>query len=164
MPARSLPAQLLGLAAWLLLCFAAAAVGAVASANAPEFYAQLSKPGWAPPATLFAPVWTTLYALMGISSWLVWRTGPSAHVKGALIVFVVQLVVNALWSWLFFEWKLGAAAFAEVLLLWLLIAATIFLFWRASRLGAALLLPYLAWVGFASALTYSAWQRNPQLL
>jgi tryptophan-rich sensory protein len=164
MGARSPTAQVLGLAAWLLLCFAAAAIGAVAAADAPGFYAQLSRPAWAPPASLFAPVWSTLYALMGVAAWLVWRTGPSAHVRGALTVFVVQLVVNALWSWLYFELRLGAAAFAEALLLWLLIATTIFLFWRASRLGAALLLPYLGWVSFACALTYSTWQRNPQLL
>jgi tryptophan-rich sensory protein len=164
MATRSASIQAIGLAGWLLLCFAAAAIGAVASADAPTFYAQLSKPGWAPPASLFAPVWTVLYATMGIAAWLVWRTGPATHVRNALVVFVLQLAVNTLWSWIFFRSRLGAAAFAEILLLWVLIVATILLFSRHSRLAAALLLPYLAWVSFATALTFSTWQRNPQLL
>jgi tryptophan-rich sensory protein len=156
--------QLIGLAGWLLLCFATAGIGAVASADAPAFYARLSKPAWAPPASLFAPVWTTLYAMMGIAAWLVWRTGPAPAVRNALLLFVVQLAANALWSWIFFKSKLGGAAFAEILLLWLLIATTIFLFMRSSRLAAALLLPYLGWVSFATVLTFSTWQRNPLLL
>jgi tryptophan-rich sensory protein len=101
---------------------------------------------------------------MGISAWLVWRAGPTPSVRNALIVFVLQLAVNALWSWLFFRSKLGGAAFAEIVLLWLLIATTIVLFMRSSKLAAALLLPYFAWVSFATALTWSTWQRNPQLL
>lgn len=164
MVARTASIQTIGLAGWLLLCFAAAAIGAVASADAPTFYAQLSKPDWAPPASLFAPVWTALYATMGIAAWLVWRTGPAPQVRNALAVFVLQLAVNTLWSWIFFRSNLGGAAFAEILLLWLLIATTILLFMRSSRLAAILLLPYLAWVSFATALTFSTWQRNPQLL
>lgn len=156
--------QIIGLLAWLLLCFATAAIGAVASVDASSFYAQLSLPSWAPPAALFAPVWTTLYALMGVSSWLVWREHRVKPVRTALTLFVLQLVANALWSWLFFKWKLGALAFAEVLLLWLLIAATALWFLRIRMLAAMLLLPYLAWVTFAAALTYSTWQRNPALL
>jgi tryptophan-rich sensory protein len=164
MSSRPVSAQLIGLAGWLLLCFAAAAVGAVGSADAGSFYVQLSRPGWAPPASIFAPVWTTLYALMAVSAWLVWRAGPLLRTRSALVLFVAQLVFNALWSWIFFKWQSGALAFAEVLLLWVLIAATILLFRRTSVLAAALLLPYLAWVTFATALTWSAWQRNPQLL
>lgn len=162
MSTRSTTSQLLSLAGWLLLTFAAAAIGAVASIDAASFYAQLAKPAWAPPAAVFGPVWTLLYALMGVAAWLVWRTG--APRRTALTLFVVQLAANALWSWLFFGWQRGALAAIEVLVLLVLVAATTAAFWRHSRLAAALLLPYLAWVGFASALTWAVWRANPTLL
>lgn len=159
---RSLSAQLLGLLGWLLLAFATAAVGAVASVDAASFYAQLSKPSWAPPGWLFGPVWSVLYALMGVAAWLVWRApGPRALALG---LFAAQLGANALWSWLFFAWHLGARAAVEVLVLLALIAATIATFRRSSRLAALLLVPYLLWVGFASALTWAIWRSNPGLL
>ncbi len=151
-----------GLAGWLLLAFAAAVVGAVASADAANFYAQLVKPPWAPPAWVFGPVWSILYALMGVAAWLVWRSPRPA--RGALWLFVAQLAANALWSWLFFAWRLGALAAVEVLVLLALIAASVLAFWRSSRTAALLLLPYLLWVAFASLLTWSVWRRNPGLL
>ena len=154
----------MGLAGWLLLAFAAAAVGGLASVSAGAFYQELVRPSWAPPGWLFGPVWSGLYALMGVSAWLVWRARGFAGAQSALVVFIVQLAANAIWSWLFFVWRQGGLAFAEVLLLWALIVATIVLFWRASRLAAALLLPYLAWVSFAAALTFSVWRLNPGLL
>lgn len=154
--------QVLGLVGWLLLTFLAAALGAVASADAPSFYAQLNKPAWAPPAWLFGPVWTALYLLMGIAAWLVWRS-PTPN-RPALGLYVAQLAANALWSWLFFAWHRGGLAAADVLLLLALIVGTAGAFWRSSRLAAALLVPYLAWVAFASALTWSVWQANPSLL
>ncbi len=156
--------QWLGLAGWLALAFATAAVGAAASVSAKPFYAELMRPAWAPPGWLFGPVWTTLYALMGVSAWLVWRERGFAGARTALALFIVQLAVNALWSWLFFAWRLGGPAFAEVLLLWCLIVATVFAFWRIKPLAAVLLLPYLAWVTFASALTFAVWRLNPALL
>jgi tryptophan-rich sensory protein len=149
------------LAGWLAASFAAAAVGAVATRQAPEFYAQLVRPDWAPPGWLFGPVWTVLYALMGIAAWRVWR---KAGFGSALYLFLAQLALNALWSWLFFAWRLGAAAFAEVVVLWALIAATLAAFLRIDRLAGALLLPYLLWVSFACALTYAVWRANPQVL
>jgi translocator protein len=155
--------QALGLIGWLVLTFATAAVGAVASASADAFYAELTRPTWAPPGWLFAPIWSTLYALMGFSAWLVWRSRGFAGARTALVLFIVQLAANALWSWLFFVWHLGALAFAEVLLLWCLIVATIVSFWRASTPAAVLLLPYLAWVTFASALSFAVWRLNPAL-
>jgi benzodiazapine receptor len=155
---------ILGLVGWLLLSFAAAAVGAAASANAPEFYAQLTQPPGAPPAWVFGPVWTLLYLLMAISAWLVWRERGFRGAPVALGLFVVQLALNALWSWLFFAWHLGAAAFFEIVLLWLLIVATIVAFRRVRPLAAALLLPYLAWVSFATVLAFTIWRLNPQLL
>lgn len=162
MSPRSLSSQLLGLLGWLLAVFAAAALGAVASVDAPSFYAQLAKPSWAPPASVFGPVWSVLYGLMGIAAWLVWRSPAPKRV--ALGLFVTQLGANALWSWLFFAWHRGALAAVEVLILLALIAATAAAFWRASRVAALLLLPYLAWVGFASALTWTVWRSNPALL
>lgn len=156
--------QALGLIAWLLLSFVAAAAGGFASASAGTFYAELIRPAWAPPGWLFGPVWTVLYVLMGVSAWLVWRVSGFAGARMALSVFVAQLAANALWTWIFFVWKQGGLAFAEILLLWVLIVATIALFWRVSRLSAVLLLPYIAWVSFASALTLASWRLNPGLL
>ncbi|HWU84981.1 MAG TPA: TspO/MBR family protein, partial [Rhodocyclaceae bacterium] len=154
----------LGLCGWLVVCFLAAAVGAMASVQAPAFYAQLHKPDWAPPAAAFGPVWSLLYALMGVAAWRVWRCGGFRATGTALALFLVQLAVNALWSWVFFVWHLGLPAFVHILLLWLLVAATLLLFWRISRLAGALLLPYLLWISFAAALCGSIWQLNPQLL
>jgi tryptophan-rich sensory protein len=159
---RSSSAQWAGLLGWLLAAFAAGAVGAVASVDAASFYAQLSKPSWAPPARVFGPVWSALYALMGVAAWLVWRS-PGANGR-ALALFAAQLAANALWSWLFFAWHRGALAAVEVLVLLALIVATALAFRRISRLAALLLVPYLAWVGFASLLTWAVWRSNPGLL
>jgi tryptophan-rich sensory protein len=161
---RSASRQVLGLVGWLVLAFATAAIGAVASANAGAFYAELVRPAWAPPAWLFAPVWSTLYTLMGISAWLVWRARGFDGAWPALIVFIGQLGVNALGSWLFFVWHQGGLAFADAVILCCLIGATIVSFWRISTLAAVLLLPYLAWVTFASLLTLSVWRLNPGVL
>jgi len=101
---------------------------------------------------------------MGISVWLVWRAADSRAVRFPIALFLTQLVINALWSWLFFRWHRGALAFADILLLLVLIVATLIAFWRVRRLAGALLIPYLLWVIFASALNYSVWQLNPQVL
>lgn len=156
--------QALGLFGWLLVAFVAAAVGGLASASASDFYRELVRPAWAPPGWLFGPVWSALYVLMGISAWLVWRARGFAGARTALGLFLVQLAVNALWTWLFFVWRLGAVAFGEILLLWLLIVASIVLFSRVSKVAALLLTPYLAWVSFACALTFATWRLNPGLL
>ena len=156
--------QALGLVGWVAITFAAAAIGAWGSADSSSFYAELARPSWAPPAWLFGPVWTTLYALMAVSAWLVWRVRGFAGARSALLLFIVQLAANALWSWLFFAWHRGALAFVEVLVLLGLIVATVVAFHRNSRLAAALLYPYLAWVTFASVLTFAVWRLNPGLL
>ena len=101
---------------------------------------------------------------MGIAAWLVWRVGGFRAARFALALFLVQLAINALWTWLFFGWHRGALAFADILGLWVLIAATLIAFWRIRPLAGALLVPYLLWVGFACALSYSVWQLNPQIL
>lgn len=160
----SKPKQILGLLAWLAISFVASGIGAVASIRAVSFYGQLVQPSWAPPASVFGPVWTILYVLMGIAAWLVWRAGGFRVNRSALTLFLVQLAVNALWSWLFFAWHRGALAFADVVLLWLLIVATLVSFWRVRPLAGALLIPYLLWVSFATALNFSVWQINPQVL
>ena len=159
-----MPKQILGLLAWLAISFCAAGVGGLASADAATFYRELARPRWAPPGWLFAPVWSLLYLLMGIAAWLVWRERGFRNASFALSLFLVQLGANALWTWLFFVWHRGAFAFAEILVLWLSILGTIIAFWRVRPLAGVLLLPYLGWVTFASALTYSIWKRNPGLL
>ena len=161
----SRPNQTLGLVAWLALCLAASGIGALASANARTFYADLVRPEWAPPGWLFGPVWSALFLAMAVSAWLVWRVPQESKSRSvALRLFVAQLVANALWSWLFFAWHLGGVAFAEVLLLWALIACTLVAFWRIRPVAGMLLVPYLAWVTFASALNYTLWQLNPAIL
>lgn len=164
MSRRSTLSQVFGLVAWLAVVFIAAAIGAAASVDAGTFYAQLARPAWAPPAGAFGPVWSVLYLLMGVAAWLVWREQQSPRRAAALALFLAQLCANALWSWLFFTWRHGAAAFVEVLVLLALIVATLSVFWRIRRLAAVLLLPYLTWVCLASALTWSVWQRNPTVL
>jgi benzodiazapine receptor len=154
----------LGLAAWLVLCFFVATVGAAASIDAGSFYAQLARPGWAPPAAVFGPVWTALYTLMAIAAWLVWRVHRFSGARMALGLFLGQLAANGLWSWVFFKWHQGALATVNVAVLWLLLLVTLVAFWRKSRVAGTLLAPYLLWVTFASALTFAVWRMNPQLL
>lgn len=156
--------QVMGFAGWLVVCFVAAAIGGAASVQAGPFYTQLVRPGWAPPASIFGPVWTVLYALMAIAAWLAWRVGGFRAARLALTLFLVQLALNALWSWLFFGWHRGGLAFADIVVLWALIVATVIAFWRTRPLAGVLLVPYLLWVSFASALNYSVWQLNPQVL
>jgi len=142
----------------------AGAIGAVASATAPAFYADLTRPSWSPPASLFGPVWTTLYVLMGIAAFLVWQKHGWDGARGALIVFGVQLLVNALWSWLFFHWRLGFASIADITALWLLLIGLVIWFFRLRPIAGALLVPYLAWVTFAAALNIATVRMNPGVL
>jgi translocator protein len=146
------------------ITFSAAAIGGWASANAPGFYAELIKPSWAPPAAVFGPVWTILYLLMTVAAWLVWREAQQKNARPALSFYLVQLALNALWTWLFFAWRLGGWALAEIIVLWLLILLTLIAFYRVRPLAGYLLLPYLAWVGFAAALTAALWHLNSTVL
>ncbi len=160
----SLKKQLIGLLGWVFICFAASATGAVASIRASAVYGDLAQPTWAPPSSVFGPVWTVLYLLMAVAAWLVWREGGFALHRKALSFFLVQLALNALWTWLFFGWFQGALAFADIVLLWALIAFTTALFWRVRPLAGGLLIPYLAWVTFAAALNFAVWRMNPAVL
>jgi len=169
MSARKEPPSWVALLGWIALAAAAGAIGGLASLDARDFYGTLAKPAWAPPGRVFGPVWSALYLLMGIAAWLVWRTRPTTTAdrtvrRRALTLFVGQLALNALWTWLFFAWRQGAAAFGEIVLLWIAVALTTWYFGRVRALAAYLLVPYLAWVTFATALTWAVWQRNPGLL
>jgi len=148
----------LGLLAWLVVCFAAAAVGSRFLPGA--WYATLTKPAWNPPAAVFAPVWTVLYASMGVAAWLVWRRAGFAGAGAALAAFGAQLVLNALWSYLFFGLHRPGVAFADILALWLVILVVAALFWRVDWRAGALMVPYLVWVGFASCLNFALWRLN----
>ncbi len=148
----------LGLLGWVLLCFAAASLGALCPPD--EWYAALRKPSWNPPGWIFGPVWSALYTMMAVAAWLVWKRGGFAAQRRPLGVFLAQLALNALWTPLFFGLHWPGVAFAEILLLGLAIAWTITLFWRVQRAAAYLLMPYLAWVSFAAVLNGTLWRLN----
>jgi benzodiazapine receptor len=152
------PKSLLGLAGFILLCFSAAAFGSQFMPG--EWYAALKKPTWNPPNWIFGPVWSALYTMMAVAAWLVWRRGGFKLNRLPLALFLTQLLLNALWSWLFFGLKNPALAFVEIVLLWLFIGGTIVAFWPRQRVAAWLLVPYLAWVSFASGLNFTLWQLN----
>jgi tryptophan-rich sensory protein len=136
---------------------AAALIGAVGVQNTADTYQQLRQPGWAPPSWIFGPVWTALYAMIAVSGWLVWRrVGWSAE----LVPFAVQLVLNAIWTPLFFGGGQRGLALVEIIALWLAIAWTVITFRRISRPATALLLPYWAWTTFATALNAAVWHLN----
>lgn len=145
---------------FFLVVTVVAAVGGVAASDAGRDYQALQRPGWAPPPWLFGPVWTVLYATIAVAGWLVWRRTSWRRARAAFTAYGLQLLLNAVWTPLFFRWGLLGTAAADIALLWLSVLATIVLFARHSRLGAALLLPYLAWVGFAGALNIAIWTLN----
>ncbi|GAA0276988.1 tryptophan-rich sensory protein [Cryptosporangium japonicum] len=148
----------MALAGFLLAAFAAAALGGVASADAGTYYDGLDRPAWAPPAWLFGPVWTVLYTMIGVAGWLVWRRVGLRPLPFGL--YAGQLVLNAAWTWLFFAFEQPGVAFAEIAVLWLVIAANAVVFARVSRLAGLLLVPYLLWVGYAAALNLTLWILN----
>jgi tryptophan-rich sensory protein len=143
---------------------AAALIGGMGSVRSGELYQQLDKPAWAPPAPVFGPVWTVLYVLMGLAAVLVVRRAGARSTGPALPLFAAQLGLNALWPWLFFGWRLGGVALAEIAALLVVLLLTVLAFARIHRWAAGLLVPYLAWVAYAAALTWSVWRRNPDLL
>jgi tryptophan-rich sensory protein len=161
---ENLPALLLAFAAVFVITFAAAGIGAAASVNAGRFYIDLNRPAWAPSPAVFGPVWTVLYTLIALAAFLVVREAGWRLALVPLSVYVLQLALNAVWTWLFFKWRLGGAAFLDIIVLFVLVAVTAWLFRGVKPLAGVLLLPYLAWVGFASALTWSVWRLNPGVL
>jgi len=142
----------------------AAVAGSVATRSAPQFYGALDKPSWAPPAWLFGPAWTILYLLMAVAAWLLWLRREQPLARRALVLYVAQLVLNAIWSWLFFRFHLGGLALLELSLLWVSILVLILLAARVRRAAAILLLPYILWVTYAGLLNGAVWRMNPHLL
>jgi tryptophan-rich sensory protein len=145
----------------VLAAQAAGVIGALLGAGGDsQWYMMLAKPTWNPPGFVFGPVWTTLYLLMGIAAYLVWQHRERIGARTALIVYGVQLALNAVWSPLFFTAQRPDLALIDIVALLVMIVLTVVLFWRIRRTAAALLLPYLAWVSFATALNYQIWRLN----
>ncbi len=147
-----------GLIGWLLLCYAAASLGAIFMPG--EWYAALRKPAWNPPAWIFGPVWTALYTMMAVAVWLVWKQGGFKSQRLPLGFFLIQLAMNALWTPLFFGLHWMGVAFAEIVLMWFAILLTMEHFRRLSRPAVWLLAPYLLWVAFAAMLNGTLWWMN----
>ena len=164
MPAGSTPLpqaparRALALVAWISIAFVPALSGAIAPPG--DWYRTLNKPAWNPPGWLFGPVWTCLYASMGVAAWLVWDRGGFRARRRELGWFMIQWLLNALWSPLFFGLHEPGWAFAEILLLWGAIAVTGHQFHRAHPVAGLLFLPYLAWVSFAAVLNATLWHLN----
>ena len=125
-----------------------------------DWYVSLNKPSFNPPNYLFAPVWTCLYLLMGISLFLIWKSPTGQDRNNALIVFAIQISLNFIWSFIFFKFRLSGLAFLEILFLWSSILLMIIIFSRISKPAAYLQIPYLFWVSFASILNAAIWRLN----
>lgn len=143
----------------IAVCELAGFIGSIFTTPAiPKWYANLPKPAFSPPSWIFAPVWITLYALMGIAAFLVWKKGPARKdIKIALVIFMLQLALNTLWSIIFFGARNPGVAFLDIILLWLAILSTIYAFSKISRSAAWLLAPYIIWVSFAAYLNFMIW-------
>ena len=146
----------------IIVCQGAGVIGSIFTApNIPTWYAALEKPFFTTPSWLFAPAWITLYLLMAVAAFLVWRKGFAQEgAKGALIVFLVQLVLNALWSVVFFGLQSPLYGMVVILVLWIVILLTIIKFFKLSTAAGSLMLPYILWVTFASALNIAIWVLN----
>jgi tryptophan-rich sensory protein len=151
--------DVLGLAAFVVMCFGVSMLGGRVTAPAlAHWYPSLAKPSWTPPSWVFGPVWTLLYPMVAVAGWLAWREGRSR--RGTLL-FLLQLALNAAWPWIFFGHRRPDLALACVLGLWLAILGLVVAYWRTTSRGAAILLvPYLAWVGFAAVLNAAVWRLN----
>lgn len=151
----------IGLVVFIAVCLAAGGLGAIATT--PEidgWYRTIEKPTWTPPGYLFGPVWTTLYIMMAIAAWLIWKKAGTKAAAFPLTLFGVQLMLNVAWSWIFFGLHQPGWAFAEIILLWFAITATTVVFFRKQKVAGLLMIPYLAWVSFAGVLNFAIWQLN----
>lgn len=146
---------------FIVICLGAGGLGSVATTSEIDgWYRTISKPSWNPPDYVFGPVWTTLYVLMAVAAWLVWKGAGLKPAAVPLSLFGVQLLLNMAWSWIFFGLHQTGWAFAELVILWLAIVATTIAFFRHSMLAGCLLVPYLAWVSFAGVLNFAIWRMN----
>jgi benzodiazapine receptor len=150
--------DVVGLVAFIVLCFGVSLLGGrVASTTFAEWYTALAKPSWTPPGWIFGPVWTVLYALMAMAGWMVWREGRS---RIAVLLFLLQLALNAVFPWIFFGLKRLDWAFYDIVAMTVAILATIVAFYGVRRRAALLLVPYLVWVLFAGWLSLTVWRLN----
>jgi benzodiazapine receptor len=155
------PADFLKLVASVILCQIAGFLGSLFTTPAiPTWYATLRKPFFTPPNWIFSPVWISLFILMGISLFFVWRRQGHPQFKKALIFFFVQLFLNVLWSLAFFGLRLPLLGLMDIILLWIAILLTIQTFLKVSKFAGVLLIPYLLWVSFAALLNFSLWVLN----
>jgi translocator protein len=153
--------QTIGLAASIAVCFGAAGIGSMLTTpSIGGWYAALARPAWTPPNWVFGPVWSLLYLAMAVAAWLVWRRAGFSGSGLALTLFAAQLAVNVCWSAIFFGAHRPGLAFAEIILLWFLILATMFAFRPLSRAAVWLMAPNLLWVAFAATLNFSIWRLN----
>jgi translocator protein len=150
----------LALAGFLALSYSAAFVGNLGMRDWENWYAALAKPEWTPPGEVIGAVWTVLYALIGIAAWLVWRRAGFKGAPTAWALFGTQLALNAAWTLIFFGWQRPDLALLEILVLLAFIVATLIAFWRVTPAAGALLVPYAAWVAFATYLNAEIWRLN----
>jgi benzodiazapine receptor len=146
---------------FIVVCLAVAGFGSFFTASSvSQWYPTIEKPSWTPPSWIFGPVWTALYIMMAVAAWLVWRKGDVPGVQSALILFAVQLALNAAWSPLFFGLRNPLAGLLDIVVLWAAIAAALVSFWKVSPSAGALLVPYWLWVSYAAALNFAIWIMN----
>jgi len=154
--------QAVVLVLFIVVCLGVGFLGSkYTSQSISDWYSQIKKPVWTPPNWLFAPVWTFLYISMAVAAWLVWRNLGVTGSYASMILFVLQLALNALWSYLFFGLRMPGLAFLDIVALFVAIVLTAMLFWRYVALAGVLMLPYIVWVGYASTLNWAIWRMNP---
>jgi translocator protein len=145
----------------LAVCLSVAGIGGlVTSYSVGSWYASLLQPAWTPPAWVFSPVWTILYVMMAVAAWLVWLNRDLSLARTGIVLFAIQLALNLAWSILFFGLRNPLAGLVDIALLWLAILATLIVFARVSSPAGWLMMPYLAWVTYASALNFALWRMN----
>ncbi len=151
----------IGLAVFIVACLGAGGLGAIATTPEIEgWYKTIEKPSWNPPDYVFGPVWTTLYVMMAVAAWLIWKPEGYQAAAMPLTLFAIQLALNIAWSWIFFGAHRPGFASAEIVILWLAILATTVAFFKRSQLAGWLMAPYLAWVSFACVLNFTIWRLN----
>jgi len=152
---------MLTLIVFIILCFTAAALGSIfTNSSLKSWYPSIKKPSWNPPNRIFAPVWTGLYMMMAVAGWMVWERLPQKGFSLPMALFFVQLVLNTIWSMVFFGLRNPGWAFVEVVLLWIVIILTMISFWTVYWVAGALFLPYFLWVSFAAVLNFTIWRLN----
>ena len=151
----------IGLVVFVAVCLGAGGLGAMATTpEIDSWYKTIEKPSWNPPDYVFGPVWTTLFVMMAIAAWTIWKQDGFQKTATPLTLFFLQLALNVGWSWIFFGFHQIGWAFAEIIVLWLTIVMTTIAFFRRSKIAGWLMMPYLAWVSFASVLNFTIWRLN----